>query len=106
MLIPIYTIFKSRKASANEYGVLPDGWTHGAMDGYTCWMTMEEAKNALDARFENMKNGTGLTNARPIENTLVLNKGLNGYVEGAIYYEQNGVEYQCWVAQLIISKKD
>ena len=103
MLIPIYTIFKSRKAATNEHEALPDGWTHGVMDGFTCWETMEEAKNALDARFKNMKNGTGLK-ARPIKNTLEINE--NGYVEGAIYYEQNGVEYQCWVAQLIIAKKD
>lgn len=103
MLIPIYTVFRCHKRVANEYTPDPDGWTLGVMDGFTCWETMEEVKNALDSRFENMKNGTGL-NARPIKNTLEIDK--NGLVQGAIYYEQFGVEYQCYVAQLIIAKRD
>lgn len=103
MLIPIYTIFKCHKATANEFAPYPGVWTKGAMDGFTCWETMEEAKNALDSRFNLMKEG-GMVSPIPIKNTLEIDE--NGIVSGAIYYKYLGVEYQCWVAQLIIAKKD
>ena len=102
MLTPIYTVFKCHKCVSNEYTSDPDGWTLGIMDGFTCWETMEDVKNVLDARFENIKNGGGAS--RPIKNTLEIDE--NGSVQGAIYYEQFGVEYQCYVAQLIIAKRD
>jgi len=102
MLIPIYTIFKCHKAFDQEFTPDPDGWTEGAMDGFTCWETMEDAKNALDSRFNLMKEG-GPSRPIPIKNTLEIDE--NGSVQGAIYYKYLGVEYQCYVAQLIIAKK-
>lgn len=105
MHIPIYTIFKSHKASPNEHEILPDGWTHGAMDGSTCWETAEGVKRALDLRYDLMKKGcASVARPIPIKNTLKIDE--NGIVEGAIYYKYLGVEYQCWVAQLILMKNN
>ena len=105
MLTPIYTIFTSKKTKPYKDDADSEGWTPGAMEPTTpCWETIDGVMAALNTRFKNMENGIGRP-ARFIKNTLKRDEYNPNIVEGAIYYEQNGIEYMQRIAQLILVKK-